>query len=167
MKRKFFILTILSLLMVFNVNAKEDKKNCDAIAYRIKFEELDENGKGYITEKIYAKYTDGQWRLLDKVEEEVISKDDFVGNCKKETRCNPEYKAKIFEEWDLNKDGKVTKREYKLKRKLEFAQMDKNGNGKVTENQYNDAMNKMSYKFKFEEKTPNIKIKENYKYKVK
>ena len=169
MKRKFFILSILSLLMAFNVNAKEAKKSKErpAEAYRVKFEEIDKDGKGYITEKVYVKYHDRQWKLLDKMEEEVIVKDDFVANCKKENNCDPKYKEKIFEEWDLNKDGKVTKKEYKLKRKLEFAQMDKNGAGKVSKTQYENAMDKMSYKYKFNEKTPTGTIKGNYKYKVK
>ena len=100
MKRKFFILSILSLLMAFNVNAKEAKKSKErpAEAYRVKFEEIDKDGKGYITEKVYVKYHDRQWKLLDKMEEEVIVKDDFVANCKKENNCDPKYKEKIFEE---------------------------------------------------------------------
>ncbi len=166
MKRKFFIFGILSLLMAFNVNAKEAKKQMPE-AYRVKFKELDKDGKGYITEKVYVKYHDRQWKLIDEMDEDFVSKDNFVGKCKKEENCDPKYKETIFEQWDLNKDGKVTKKEYKLKRKLEFAQMDKNGTGKVSENQYNEAMDKFQYKYKFNEKTPDGRIKGKYKYKVK
>lgn len=166
MKRKFFIFAILSLVMIFNVNAKEVNNQMPE-AYRVKFEEIDKDGKGYITEKVYVKYHDKKWELLDEMDEDFISKDNFVANCKKEKNCDPEYKEKIFEGWDLNKDGKVTKKEYKLKKKLEFAKMDKNGTGKVSKQQYDEAMNKMYYKYKFNEKTPDGTIKGKYKYKVK
>ena len=167
MKRKFYILSILSLLVAFNVNAKDMKKEPQIDGYRIKFSEIDKDGKGYITEKVYIKYHDKQWKLLDSMEEDFISKENFVGKCKKGNACDPKYKEKIFEEWDLNKDGKVTKKEYQLRRKLEFAKMDKNGTGKVSETQYNNTMDKFSYKYKFDEKTPEGRAKGKYKYEVK
>lgn len=167
MKKKFYILSILSLLVAFNVNAKDMKKDPQVDGYRVKFKEIDQDGKGYITEKVYVKYHDKQWKLLDSMEEEFIAKDEFVANCKKEDMCDPKYKEKIFEEWDLNKDGKVTKKEYKLKRKLEFAQMDKNGTDKVSENQYDNSMPKFKYEYKFNEKTPDGRAKGKYKYEVK
>ena len=168
MKSKFYILSILSLLVAFNVNAKDVKKDPQVDGYRVKFKEIDKDGKGYITEKVYIKYHDKQWKLLDTMKEDFVSKDEYLASCKKENMCDPKYKEKMFEELDLNKDGKITKKEYKLRKKLEFAQMDKNGTGKVSENQYNDySMNKFKYKYKFNEKTPDGRAKGKYKFEVK
>lgn len=164
MKRKFYILSILSLLVAFNVNAKDMKQEPQIDGYKIKFSEIDKDGKGYITEKVYVKYHDKQWKLLDSMKEDFVVKERFVENCKK---CEPKFKEKLFEELDLNGDGKITKKEFHLKKKLEFARMDKKGTDKVTEAEYNDAMNKMMYKIKINEKTPNGKIKGKYKYEVK
>lgn len=167
MKKKFYILSILSLLVAFNSNAKPPKKDPQIDGYRVKFKEIDKDGKGYITEKVYIKYHDRQWKLMDSMKEEFISKEQFIGDCKKEKACDHKYKEKVFEEWDLNKDGKVTKKEFHLKKKLEFAQMDKNDTGKVDEKQFNDFMSKCKYSYKFNEKTPNGKMKEKVKYQVK
>jgi len=167
MKRKFYIFSILSLLVVFNVNAKAAKEEPKIDGYRVRFEELDEAGRGYITEKVYVKYHDRQWKLLDSMKEGFISKDQFMGTCRREDMCDPKYKEKIFEEWDLNKDGRVTKNEYRLTKKMEFARMDTNDTGKVTRQQYNNSMNKFRYEYKFDDKTQDGRIKGKYKYEIK
>ena len=78
MKKRFYILSILSLLVAFNVNAKDAKKDPQVDGYRIKFKEIDKDGKGYITEKVYIKYHDKQWKLIDSMKEDFISKDEFI-----------------------------------------------------------------------------------------
>ena len=114
MNKKLFLLGALSLGLTLNVNATEIAKNSnpDIEGYRIKFQEMDKNGKGYITEKEYIKYQNKGWKLMDKMKVGYISKDEH--NNAKDAK---KYETKKFEELDFNKDGRLTKGEYELNQK--------------------------------------------------
>ena len=129
-------------------NATENIKNHqpEIDGYRVKFKTIDKDGKGYISEKQYIKYHNQNWKLIDKMEEGYVNKDEFTHG----QNGKVHHKEKAFLEMDFNKDGKLTKKEFHLKKKLEFAQMDKDSNGKISEYEYFDA-NKMEEKYKMKE----------------
>lgn len=162
MNKKLFLLGALSFGLTLNVNATEMAKNSnpDIEGYRIKFQEMDKNGKGYITEKEYIKYQNKGWKLMDKMKVGYISKDEH--NNAKDAK---KYETKKFEELDFNKDDRLTKGEYELNQKVCFAKGDKNGDGKLSEYEYISGK-KAELKYNFKEKTPQGTVKEKYKYKV-
>lgn len=195
MSKKLYILSILSLILVFNVNAKDIQntksiQNTKEIAemkeaankkmkkemmkkrregkqiegYKVKFEEIDKGGKGYLTEKAYMKYHNKGWKLIDKVVSSYALKSEVLEACKKENGCNTTFKEKEFDLWDFNKDGKITKEEHELRRKVEFAKMDKNSDNKITKEEYEEAI---SFKFKANKKGNGGKVKEKYKMEIK
>ena len=192
MSSRFYVLTILSLLLAFSANAKEiqNPKEAKEITemkenankkmkremmkekhdgkqiegYKIKFEEMDKDGKGYLTEKAYVKYHDRGWKMIDKENSSYVLKGEFLDACKKEDGCNVRFKEKEFDLWDFNKDGKITEEEHELRREVEFAKMDKNGDDKITKEEYNEAMD---FKFKANKKGNGGRVKEKYKIEVK
>ena len=162
MNKKLFLLGALSLGLALNVNAAETAKNSnpEIEGYKIKFKEMDKNGRGYITEKEYIKYQNKGWKLMDEMEVGYINKDEYNN-----AKDGKKFKTKKFEELDFNKDGRLTKGEYELNQKVDFAKGDKNGDAKLSEYEYISAK-KAELKYNFKEKTPQGSVKEKYKYKV-
>ena len=203
MSKKFYILSILSLMLAINVNAqevktpknevakaedkivelKEDAKNDiekgkkkaknkieqkkikakEIEGYKVKYEDVDKDGKGYVTEEEYVKYHGKGWKKLAEAKVAYVTKDDVLEECKKEKDCEPKYKEKEYWMVDLNKDGKVTKEEYELTQKVGFAMKDKNGDGKVTKEEWEQ---KAHWKAKMDKKG-DVKAKGKYKLEVK
>ena len=162
MNKKLFLLGALSLGLALNVNAAETAKNSnpEIEGYKIKFKEMDKNGRGYITEKEYIKYQNQGWKLMDEMEVGYINKDEYNN-----AKDGKKFETKKFEELDFNKDGRLTKGEYELNQKVDFAKGDKNGDAKLSEYEYISAK-KAELKYNFKEKTPQGSVKEKYKYKV-
>ena len=162
MNKKLFLLGALSLGLALNVNAAETTKNSnpEIEGYKIKFKEMDKNGRGYITEKEYIKYQNQGWKLMDEMEVGYINKDEYNN-----AKDGKKFETKKFEELDFNKDGRLTKGEYELNQKVDFAKGDKNGDAKLSEYEYISAK-KAELKYNFKEKTPQGSVKEKYKYKV-
>ncbi len=131
--------------------------------YKVKYEEVDKDGKGYITEEEYVKYYGKGWKKLAEAKVAYVTKDDVLEACKQDKDCNPKYKEKEYWMVDLNKDGKVTKEEYELTQKVVFAMKDKDGDGKVTKEEWEQ---KAHWKAKMDKKG-DIKAKGKYKLEVK
>lgn len=143
--------------------AKKKEKAKEVEGYKVKYEEVDKDGKGYVTEEEYVKYHGEGWKKLAEVKVAYVTKDDVLEECKKEKDCNPKYKEKEYWMVDLNKDGKVTKEEYELTQKVGFAMKDKNGDGKVTKEEWEQ---KAHWKAKMDKKG-DVKAKGKYKLEVK
>ena len=203
MSKKFYILSILSLMLAINVNAQEVKTPKNEVAkvedkivelkedakkdvekgkkkaknkmeqkkikakeiegYKVKYEDVDKDGKGYIKEKEYVKYYGKGWEKLGEWKVKYVTQEDVLEACKQDKDCNPKYKEKEYWMVDLNKDGKVTKEEYKLTQQVAFAMKDKDGDGKVTKEEWEQ---KAHWKAKMDKKG-DIKAKGKYKLEVK
>lgn len=142
---------------------KKKEKAKEIEGYKVKYEEVDKDGKGYITEEEYVKYYGKGWKKLAEAKVAYVTKDDVLEECKKEKDCEPKYKEKEYWMVDLNKDGKVTKEEYELTQKVGFAMKDKNGDGKVTKEEWEQ---KAHWKAKMDKKG-DVKAKGKYKLEVK
>lgn len=142
---------------------KKKEKAKEIEGYKVKYEEIDNDGKGYITEEEYVKYHGKGWKKLAEAKVTYVTKDDVLNECKKEKDCEPKYKEKEYWMVDLNKDGKVTKEEYDLTQKVGFAMKDKNGDGKVTKEEWEQ---KAHWKYKVDKKG-DVKEKGKYKLEVK
>ena len=108
----------------------------------------------------YIKYQNKGWKLMDEMEVGYINKDEYNN-----AKDGKKFETKKFEELDFNKDGRLTKGEYELNQKVDFAKGDKNGDAKLSEYEYISAK-KAELKYNFKEKTPQGSVKEKYKYKV-
>jgi len=119
--KKILAVTMIVLFAVSLVFAAEDV-----------FSKLDKNKDGKISKKEYMEATTAVFERLDKNHDGVITRDELAHMDKKDA-------DQFIKETDINKDGKIIKKEYDRAAAKRFKQLDKNRDGFINKREWDAA----------------------------